>query len=107
MEQVWIESRQVKKFMSKEPNAKKLDGKKSKCENSGDKRILVESAAIKSKHAKNKESINFYIESSDTGFFSPQIVNGKKSYVVTKEKKERFNIIYDDQKEIIRQCFSH
>ncbi|MCY4491849.1 MAG: hypothetical protein OXC46_10405 [Thaumarchaeota archaeon] len=105
-EQVRIESKQVKKFMSKEPNAKKLDGKKSNDGNSGDKRILTESAAIKYKLEKNKEPIDFYIASYDTGFFSPQLVNGKKSDVVTKEIKKRFGIICDHPGEIIRQCFS-
>ena len=106
LEQVWIESRQVEKFMSKEPNAKKFDSKKSKDGNSGDKRILAEFAVIKSKHEKNKEPIDFYIASYDTGFFSPQFVNGKKSDVVTKEIKKRFGIICDHPGEIIRQCFS-
>ena len=106
LEQIRIESKQVKKFMSKEPNTKKLDGKKSKDENSGDKRILAESAAIKRKHEENKEPIDFYIASYDTGFFSPQLVNGKKSDVVTKEIKKRFGIICEHPGEIIRRCFS-
>ena len=104
--QIRIESKQVKKFVSKEPNAKKLDGKKLKNDNSGDKRILAESATIKRKHEKNQEPIDFYIASYDTGFFSPQLVNGKKSDVVTKEIKKRFGIICDHPGEIIRQCFT-
>ncbi|MCY4491844.1 MAG: hypothetical protein OXC46_10380 [Thaumarchaeota archaeon] len=106
LEQIRIESKQVKKFVSKEPNAKKFDSKKSKDGNSGDKRILAESAAIKHKHEKNKEPIDFYIASYDTGFFSAQIVNGKKSDVVTKEIKKRFGIVCEHPREIIRQCFS-
>ena len=68
--QVWIESLQVKKFMSKEPSDKNLTGKKSKDENSGDKRILAEFVAIKRKHEENNERVDFYIASFDTGFFS-------------------------------------
>ena len=107
--QVWIESKQVKKFWSKEPSDKNSAGKKSKDENSGDKRILAEFVAIKRKHEENNERVDFYIASFDTGFFSAKKIYGitEKSDIVTNEIKERFEIICDLPSEIIQQCRPH
>ena len=86
--QVEREAVQVKKFMSKYPNP-------------GDSRILAEALAIKRQIEAYGQHVNFYIASSDTGFFSPRrMKGGAKSDVVTNEISTRFGIICDFPAEI-------
>ena len=88
--QVERETVQMKKFMSKYPN-------------SGDSKILAEAVAIKRQMESDGEDVDFYIASSDTGFFSPpRVMDGAKSDIVTNEIKTRFGIICDFPAEIRR-----
>lgn len=86
--QVEREAVQVEKFMSKYPN-------------SGDSKILAEALAIKRQIEADGQDVNFYIASSDTGFFSPHRVRGgAKSDFVTNQIKTRFGITCDFPEEI-------
>lgn len=80
--QVHIEARQLEKFMRNWPNR-------------NDEMILAETLAIKNDYKKISEEYQFHIASGDTGFFSPLIYKNTLSNIVTREIKERFEIVCD------------
>jgi len=85
--QVEIEAKQLQKFMKKWPNK-------------NDEMILAETLAIRNDYQKINENYQFFIASQDTGFFSPLIFRNTLSNLVTKEIKERFDIVCDSPKVI-------
>jgi len=78
--QVNIEARQLEKFMRKWPNH-------------NDEKILAETLTIREDYRRIEENYQFFIASCDTGFFSPMMIKGALSNIVTAEIKDRFNII--------------
>lgn len=89
--QVERESVQPERFMRKYPNR-------------GDSRILAEAIVIKRGYESDGDMVNFYIASCDVGFFSPLRLKGNAvSDLVTAEIHNRFGIICDFPKEIIKK----
>lgn len=72
--------------------------------NSTDSRILAEAIVIKNNYGANEQ---FFIASYDSGFFSPQKLDGGSvSDLVSSEISKRFNIICNSPNDIIATVFS-